>query len=80
MVGFLAGIVEERFRNIDRIGAVESPVLLIHGEKDSLVPCKHSEDLANKKVKGVCKLLILKDMEHNKYNLFTEIINPIWGF
>jgi fermentation-respiration switch protein FrsA (DUF1100 family) len=44
MVGFLAGIVEERFRNIDRIGAVESPVLLIHGEKDSLVPCKHSED------------------------------------
>ena len=80
MVGFLAGIVEERFRNIDRISGVESPVLLIHGEKDSLVPWTQSEELAKKKTRGICTLLVKKEMEHNRYNLFTEIINPIYGF
>ena len=34
---FVAYLVKERFRNIDKIGYVKCPVLLIHGEKDTLI-------------------------------------------
>jgi hypothetical protein len=38
MVGFLAGVVKERFRNIDLIEKVRCPVFFIHGLADSLIP------------------------------------------
>lgn len=79
MVGIFAGMQLERFRNIDRIGATKCPVLLIHGEKDSLVPCQQSVELS-KQCNNIVKLVLKKNMEHNKYNLYTEIINPIYYF
>lgn len=35
-------LVKERFRNIDKIGNVKCPVLLLHGEKDTLIRPSHS--------------------------------------
>jgi len=49
--GLLSGLVKERFKNIERIGQVRAPTLFIHGEKDKLVPCKHSVEL-NKRCKN----------------------------
>lgn len=46
--GLLSGLVSERFRNIERISGVSVPTLFIHGEKDTLVPAKHSVELSKR--------------------------------
>lgn len=38
-------LIKERFNNLERITKVKSPVLLIHGEKDTMVKPSHSEKL-----------------------------------
>ena len=45
MVGFLKFMIAERFENYKAIKNVHSPILLLHGEKDSLIKCKHSQEL-----------------------------------
>lgn len=42
LVGFLSIILKDRFRNIDIISKVKSPILLIHGKADKLIPYDHS--------------------------------------
>lgn len=70
MVGVFSNLVEERFPSKDRIHLVRSPVLIIHGQKDTLVPCRHGAALYE-----LCrsrKLFVSpKDMEHNT-NLISD--------
>jgi pimeloyl-ACP methyl ester carboxylesterase len=40
--GFLASIVRDRFQNIALMPFVTCPTLLIHGQKDRLIPYSHS--------------------------------------
>ena len=42
LVGFVSVLLKDRFRNIDIISQVKSPILLIHGKADSLIPYAHS--------------------------------------
>lgn len=35
----------DKFRNIDRIGEVRCPVLIVHGKQDEIVPFRHGEEL-----------------------------------
>jgi len=42
LVGFISFILKDRFRNIDIIGKVKSPILLIHGKSDKLISHDHS--------------------------------------
>lgn len=80
-VGPLAMMIEEWFSNEDAIQEVKSPVMIIHGGKDFLIPCVHGEALYN-----ACptrKLFINPpDMEHNT-NLTSDIsflIVPMFRF
>lgn len=63
-VGFLSHLVEERFPSKDRVHLVQSPLLIIHGQKDLLIPCRHGAALYD-----LCrsrKLFVSPvDMEHN---------------
>lgn len=46
LVGNLvAMLLKERFKNEDKIGKVQCPILLIHSRDDKLVPFSHSEKL-----------------------------------
>ena len=49
LLGFFGHVakhfVKDRFQNIDKIGQVRSPVLLIHGRQDDIVPISHSQTL-----------------------------------
>jgi len=44
-VGSLAEVVNERFPNIELIDKLKSPTLIIHGQKDTLVPTEHGKEL-----------------------------------
>lgn len=82
-VGPLGGMLlwEEWFANEDAMKEVRSPVMIIHGRKDVLIPCYHGEALYN-----MCptrKLFINpQHMEHNT-NLTSDIsylIVPMFRF
>jgi len=70
-IGPLAYMVDERFPNKDRVPLIRSPLLVVHGQKDMMIPCRHGVDLYT-----ACrsrKLLICpKDMEHNT-NLLANV-------
>jgi uncharacterized protein len=38
-------LMRDQFRSIDRIGAVEAPLLILHGERDGLIPIRFGERL-----------------------------------
>lgn len=63
-MGMLSCFVEERFPSEKRMHWVQSPLLIIHGQKDTLVPCRHSAELFI-----LCRqrkmLICPEDMEHN---------------
>merc|ERR1719421_1907568 len=66
-----AHFIDERFPNKDRIHLIRSPVLIIHGRKDTLIPCRHGMSLYE--LGRSRKLLVCpEDMEHNT-NLLTDV-------
>jgi len=40
-------VLTDQFRNIDHIAAITAPILLLHGERDEIIPFAHSERLKN---------------------------------
>jgi len=70
-IGPLSYMVDERFPNKDRVPLIRSPLLVVHGQKDMMIPCRHGVELYD-----ACrsrKLLICpKDMEHNT-NLLANV-------
>ncbi len=39
-------LLQDRFENIAKIGDVVSPLLIVHGERDGLIPVDHARELA----------------------------------
>lgn len=39
-------LLEDRFANHEKIGAIDAPILLLHGDADNIVPHHHSHQLA----------------------------------
>lgn len=64
IIGPLAYLIDERFPNKERMTSVRSPLLLVHGRKDAVVPVTHGEKLYE-----VCRsrkrLVCPENMEHN---------------
>lgn len=72
-------LVEDRFNNIEEIKNVTCPSLFIHGQEDELIPYQQSIDLMGN-CKGTAEISIRKEMSHNGYNIFFDVINPIREF
>ncbi len=66
--------LDYKFNNAEKIGAVQCPVILIHGEKDSLIPPSHSKKLLTK-IKTKSKLILVPEGSHNDLNTFEEYQN-----
>lgn len=70
-MGSLADFVGERFPNMQRIKFVQSPLLLIHGQADSMVPVAHGKALFD-----ACRarkhFVSPERMEHNAY-LYSDV-------
>ena len=75
--------LEEIFNSIKYIGEVKCKVLLIHGEKDSLILYQHSEKLrdeVNKHHGGNAILAKRTNMTHNDFDFKNDIIVQIDNF
>jgi fermentation-respiration switch protein FrsA (DUF1100 family) len=79
ILGMLKFIIAERFKNIDIIDKVTCPLLLIHGQKDDLIPFSHSIELSQK-TGGPYELLLPEEMDHNEFNLYEDFLEPITNF
>jgi fermentation-respiration switch protein FrsA (DUF1100 family) len=79
ILGFLKFIVADRFRNIDIISKATCPLLLIHGQKDNLIPFEHSIELSQK-TGGPYELILPEEMNHNEFNLYDDFQEPITNF
>lgn len=70
-IGIFAYMVEERFPSKDRMHLIRSPLLIVHGQKDTLIPCRHGtclHDMARSRKMLVCP----EAMEHNT-NLLANV-------
>jgi len=75
----IQSIVKERFNNMENISKVTSPILFIHGKKDTLIPPSHSLDLINK-CKSPSKLVAPNTMTHNTFDYVQDVIVHIRNF
>lgn len=49
-------LVKDRFDNLERIAGLDLPILILHGERDSVMPSHHSERLAEAGSRTVLQL------------------------
>jgi pimeloyl-ACP methyl ester carboxylesterase len=70
VVGPLAYLINDRFPNKDRIAKIRSPLLVVHGKRDIVVPVSHGEKLYQA-CKSRKRLVCPELMQHNT-NLHSD--------
>ncbi len=72
----------DRFRNIDLIGGIKCPLLVVHGKEDEVIPFSHGRRIIESSGSTNKSLLAIENAGHN--DLFDlsgpEIIQAIAGF
>lgn len=76
---FLKYLIQDRFKNIEKIDKVTSPTFFVHGMKDKLIPYHHSKDLHDK-CGGPCSLILPSRMNHNDFDFCEDLITPFYHF
>ena len=71
--------VSDVFRNVDLMKEVTWPTYILHGEIDNLIPYEHAEKLAAE-WKGVTDLRIPPEMDHNNFDFYDDLIQPLISF
>jgi len=75
----LSKLVSDRFKNIENIKEVKCPTFIVHGQRDTLISYRHSQELHDK-CGGPCALLMPKDMDHNEFDFIDDLIQPFYYF
>ncbi|GAB5365403.1 hypothetical protein AAMO2058_001054800 [Amorphochlora amoebiformis] len=68
-------LIGDMFVNIDKIGLVQTPTLIIHGVDDDLVPFEHGRQLYEKSTWAVPPLFIKGAGHNNLESHYGEILN-----
>ena len=72
-------LVAERFRNVDYMRNVKSPVMIIHGLKDPLIPYTQAQELCEHcNVPAV--LVLPENMDHNVFQIDEDFLLPVRCF
>ena len=79
LIGFMKFIVKDRFNNYERIKDVTCPLLLIHGQKDSLISFEKSIQLTER-TGGPYELILPENMNHNDVHIYNDFLEPISRF
>ncbi len=76
---FMSWIVAERFPNLEYIKNAKCPCFFMHGVLDTLIPYQHSVIL-EEACPTVSELHLVSEMDHNSFNLMTDLVLPFKGF
>lgn len=71
--------VKERFENKSLISQVNSPVFLLHGQKDTFIPYTHSQELLAA-CRGVAYLHLPENMDHCSMDYTYDLCKPFAEF
>jgi fermentation-respiration switch protein FrsA (DUF1100 family) len=73
-------LLKYSFDNLGKINRINTPLLIMHGEKDNLIPIKFGEELFNN-YKGAKKdFLTIREGHHNDLPSFPEYSSAIQTF
>jgi esterase/lipase len=75
-------VVKDRFNNLEYIKSVSSPVLIIHGQSDTIINCEQSRQISEVCVKhGIKhKLVNPKQMSHIEMDFDDDFVMPFMAF
>jgi len=76
---FVSYAVKDRFKCFELIEKVECPILIIHGQSDSLIKYYHATELYNRS-KAPCELILPENMDHNEFDFYHEFSEPLLDF
>lgn len=79
LLGAFKFLVKDRFNNLERIKEVTCPTLIIHGQKDSLIPFQTGIQLAER-TSGPYELVLPETMTHNDILVYEDFLEPITSF
>ena len=79
LVGILKFLLKDRFNSIDYIKNVKCPILMIHGQSDSLIPFKETLIL-KENCNCPVEINLPERMTHNDFDIDEDIIIPIVDF
>ena len=72
-------LLKESFNNQYLSKNIKSPLLLIHGIKDQLVPYEHSLVIMSE-CKSFCRLHLIENMTHSKFSFRRDFLLPVRNF
>lgn len=79
-------LIKERFENKKWLESSQTPLLLIHGRNDKIIPCKHSKEIYRKinfslgSVPAYCRIVLPKNMNHCQLSYKNHVLEPLKGF
>lgn len=76
---FLSSLVAEHFDNLKLMPKVRCPTFIVHGQRDSLIPWDHAQQLHDS-CKGQSYLVMPKEMTHNDFDFYQDLIKPLHQF
>ena len=76
---FISFAIRDRFKSGDYIQEVKSPILIIHGQIDSIIKYYHATELYNRTT-SPCELILPENMEHNEFDFYHEFSEPLQDF
>ena len=76
----LSYLIQDRFRNIEKIPKVTSPTFIVHGMKDKLIPFDHSRELHDMCGAQLKTLVLPTRMDHNDFDFCEDLITPFHHF
>lgn len=80
------GIDDPGFPNVTKIRSITMPTLIIHGERDSLIPLEEGQDLYENSGAHSKRILIIRDGDHNTllmegmveyFNAIAELVSAV---
>ena len=79
LIGPMQYLIRDRFNKYERITGVTCPLLIIHGQKDSLIPYEDSIKLSER-TSGPYELVLPENMNHNDVHIYDDFLEPITSF
>ena len=76
---FISFAIKDRFKSGDAIKDVKSPILIIHGQIDSIIKYYHATELYNRTT-APCELILPEYMDHNEFDFYHEFSEPLQDF